>query len=133
MVMKVSHNTQGHLYFVFRVLVGIAFMIHGGQKLFGWFGGNAVDLTSKFGAAGIIEFVGGLAIILGLFVSTVATIAALEMLVALFTVHFKQGLNPLTNNGEPAWLFFAAFLVLAAYGAGKYSLERALLKKEICH
>ena len=85
------------------------------------------------GGAGIIEFFGRLAILLGLFVSTVAAIAALEMLIAYFMAPIPNGYIPLTNGGEAAWLFLAAFLVLAAYGAGKYGLEKALFKKEFWH
>jgi len=134
---KLSQNNQAVLYFVFRVFVGFAFLLHGGQKLFGWFGGlgggGAVELASLFGLAGIIEFFGGLFILVGLFTSIVALIAALEMAAAYFRVHVSNGIIPLTNSGEPAWLLFASFLVLLAYGAGKWSLEKALLKKEFWH
>lgn len=125
---------QDYLYFVFRVLVGLFFLQHGGQKLFGWFGGlggNPVELISLMGLAGIIEFFGGLAILLGIFTRLAALIAAVEMLAALFMAHFPQGYILIKNQGEPAALFFASFLVLLAYGAGKWSLGKALFKKEI--
>jgi len=116
-------------YFVFRVLVGLAFLLHGGQKLFGWFGGLAgdgikVELFGLMGFAGIIEFFGGLAILLGIFVTWVALIAAIEMLIAYFTMHLPNGVLPLGNGGEPAWLFFAAFLVLLTHGAGKWAFSK---------
>ncbi len=123
------------LYFLFRVLAGLLFFFHGGQKLFGWFGGaggnGAVTLVSLFGLAGIIEFLGGLVIVLGLFSRLAATIAAVEMLIAFFMMHFPQGWNPLLNMGEAAVLYFAAFLVLIAYGNGRWSLEQKLLGKEV--
>ena len=53
------------------------------------------------------------------------------MIVALLFVHFPQGINPLANGGEAALLNLAAFLVMKAYGAGKWSLEKALWKKEM--
>lgn len=122
-------------YVVFRILIGLGFMLHGGQKLFGWFGGpgggGSVPLTSLFGAAGVIEFVAGLAVLLGFFTRVAAGLAALEMLVAYVYVHRPQGWIPLLNGGEAAWLYFAAFLVLSVYGAGKWSLEKKLLKKEV--
>ena len=130
--MKGKYND--HLYFIFRVLVGLFFLMHGGQKLFGWFGGlggNPAELISLMGLAGVIEFFGGLAILLGIFVRLAAFIAAAEMVVALFMAHFPQGYVLIKNGGEPAALFFASFLVLFAYGAGKWSLGRALFRKEV--
>lgn len=125
---------QDYLYFVFRVLIGLLFMQHGSQKLFGWLGGlggNSAELLSLMGLAGIIEFFGGLAIVLGLFTRLIALIAAVEMLVAYYLAHFSRNVFPILNNGEPAALFFSAFLVLLAYGAGKWSLGKVLFKKEI--
>ena len=129
------HNKfQEYLYFVFRVVVGLLFLQHGGQKLFGWFGGlggNPAELISLMGLAGVIEFFGGLAIVLGLFTRLTAAIAAVEMIVAYFVAHTPQGQIPLLNKGEPALLFFASFLVLLAYGPGKWSLGKLIFKKEI--
>tara|TARA_Y100000310_G_C20140443_1_gene560015 strand:- start:159 stop:578 length:420 start_codon:yes stop_codon:yes gene_type:complete len=122
-------------YVVFRVLVGLGFLLHGGQKLFAWFGGpggggEAVALVSMVGLAGVIEFFGGLAVLLGFFTRLAATGSALLMLVAFFMAHFPKGWNPLLNNGEAAFLYFAAFLALTVFGNGKFSLEKKLLKKE---
>ena len=131
----ITTQSKQYTYFVFRIMVGFAFLLHGGQKLFGWFSDNGpVELASQMGAAGIIEFFGGLFIMLGLFVSVTALITALEMAVAYFQAHVPSGsFLPLVNRGEAVWLFFAAFLVLFSYGAGKWGLEKALLKKEIMH
>ena len=90
-----------------------------------------MELFSLFGLAGLIEFLGGIAIALGLFTRLAAFISAIEMLVAYFMVHASKGLIPLVNQGELALLYFAAFLVLKSYGAGKWSLEKALMKKEV--
>ncbi len=131
---NMSNKFQEPLYFVFRVLIGLLFLQHGGQKLFGWFGGlggNPAELISLMGLAGVIEFFGGLAILLGIFTRLAALISAIEMLVALFMAHFPQGYVLIKNGGEPAVLFFASFLVLLAYGAGKWSLGKVVFKKEI--
>jgi len=120
-----------YLYFIFRVLVGLFFLMHGGQKLFGWFGGlggNPAELVSLMGLAGIIEFFGGLAILLGIFTRVVALIAAVEMLAALFMAHFPRGYVLIINGGEPAALFFTSFLVMIAYGSGKWALDRYFKK-----
>jgi len=124
------------MYFVFRVFVGLLFTQHGAQKLFGWFGGVAGDsvavpLVSLMGLAGVIEFFGGLAIAFGFFTRLVATAAALEMIVAFFMVHVKQGWIPFLNQGELALLYFASFLALIVLGNKKWNLEQALLKKEV--
>ena len=128
------NKIQDYFYFLFRVVVGVLFLQHGGQKLFGWFGGlggNPAELIGLMGLAGVIEFFGGLAIILGLFTRLAAVITAAEMVIAYFMVHLPQGPTPLLNQGETALLFFASFLVLLGYGAGKWSLGKMLFKKEI--
>ena len=124
-------NYKDYFYLVFRVLVGLGFMLHGGQKLFGIFGSRgAVDVFSLMGLAGIIEFFGGLLIIFGLFTAVVAAVSAVEMIVALIMAHFPGGINRLTNGGEPAMLSFAAFLAVMAYGPGRISLDRVLFSKK---
>ena len=129
-----KYANKDYFYFVFRVLVGLLFLQHGLQKIFGMFGGvggNTVPLMSLFGAAGLIELIAGIAITLGLFTRLAAAISAIEMLVAYFMVHASGSLIPLVNQGELALLYFAAFLILTAYGAGKWSLEKVLMKKEV--
>jgi|TARA_B100001971_G_C17886311_1_gene380669 putative oxidoreductase len=128
----IAENYGDHLYFIFRVFVGLLFLQHGLQKLFGAFGDRApVELFSLMGLAGIIEFSAGLAITLGIFTRLIASVAALELVVAYFMAHAPNGLIPIMNGGELALLYVASFLVLVVYGAKKWSLERALLKKEI--
>ena len=109
------------LYLVFRVLVGTMFFAHGIGKLSG-FGLNLM------GAAGIIETVAGLLIVFGLWTRLAALFGAVTMLVAYFMVH--PGFNPLASGGELAVMYFVAFLVMLRDGAGKYSLEKKLFKKE---
>lgn len=129
-----KHN--GSIYVVFRVFVGLLFAQHGMQKLFGWFGGVAgngqpVVLLSLMGLAGVIELFGGLAVALGLFTRPAALLSVVEMIVAYFMGHASQGLIPLSNKGELALLYFAAFLLVLAMGAGKWSTEQSLLGREM--
>ena len=129
-----KYINKDYFYFVFRVLVGLLFLQHGLQKLFGMFGGlggRSAELFSLMGLAGIIELLGGLAITFGLFTRLVAFIAVIELLVAYFRAHMPNGLIPIMNGGELALLFIASFLVLIAFGARKWSLEKVILKKEI--
>ena len=94
------------------------------------FGGNVVELVSLMGLAGTIETLTGIVLILGLFVRLFALIAGAEMIAALFMAHIPRSVIPLQNGGEPAFLFLTSFLVLLMYGAGKWSLERAIFNKE---
>jgi len=116
-------------YALLRIVAGWCFLLHGASKLFGWPGGDVVPLASRAGVAGTIELVGGLLILLGLFASWAAFIAAGEMAVAYFLVHAPQGsfLFPLQNGGESAVVFCFLFLYVASKGAGKWSVA-AMLK-----
>jgi len=128
-----KYINKEYFYLIFRVFVGLLFLQHGLQKLFGMFGGlggNSAELFSMMGLAGLIELLGGIAIALGLFARLAALIAALEMIVAYFMVHVPQGLIPFVNKGELALLYVAAFFVIMAFGSRKWSLEKAIFKKE---
>jgi putative oxidoreductase len=111
-------------YALLRVVAGLAFAEHGAQKMFGVLGAKtAVPLLSQFGLAGIIEFVGGILIALGLFTSPVAFIASGEMAWAYFQQHAPRGLWPIQNGGEPAVLYCFIFLYICAVGSGKISID----------
>ena len=112
-----------YFYVLLRVIAGLAFAQHGAQKLFGVLGGNAVALTSQRGLAGIIEFVGGIMIALGLFTSPVAFLASGEMAWAYFQAHMPRGFWPIQNGGELAVLYCFIFLYLSAVGSGKLSID----------
>jgi putative oxidoreductase len=121
-----------------RVVAGAAFFVHGAQKLFGWFGGFGPDggtapLASQFGAAGVIETVGSLCIILGLFTRPVAFLLSGEMAVAYFMVHVG-GSGQLwwwDNRGEVVMLFSFTWLFFSAWGAGPVSLDARIRERRI--
>lgn len=113
-----------------RIVVGILFMPHGAQKLFGAFGGQAVPLASQFGVGGILEFFGGLLILIGLFTRPVAFILAGEMAAAYWMAHGSQGLWPILNQGELAALYCFVFLFLFASGGGDFSIDGWLRKRK---
>ena len=84
---------------------------------------------NPLGVAGLIEVIVGVLIVFGLWTRLVALVGVIEMLVAWFAVHAAKGVwNPLQNGGEAAVLYFAAFLVLFSYGAGKWSLDKGMKK-----
>jgi len=120
-------KVSGKLYALVRIFAGFMFLQHGAQKLFGVLGSDgAVTLGSKMGAAGVIEFGGGLLILLGLFTSWAAFLASGMMAVAYFTVHFPRGFWTVENGGELAVLYCFVFLYLASKGDGELSLGKAL-------
>lgn len=120
---------------LFRIVVGFLFWQHGAQKLFGWIGGvgdepgQAVELVSLMGLAGVLEFFGGILIAVGLLTRPVAFLLAGEMAVAYFMAHAPQGPWPILNGGEKAAFFAFAFLYLSARGGGRFSLDGVLRKK----
>ena len=135
MVDKFFEKNGDYFYFVFRVLVGLLFIQHGMQKLFGSFGGvgpdgGSVPLIGLFGLAGIIEFFGGLFLILGLFTRLAALFGIFDMIGAYYKAHWPQGYIPLLNQGELAALYFACFLVILALGARKWGIDNSLSKKK---
>ncbi|MEO8678742.1 MAG: DoxX family protein [Vicinamibacterales bacterium] len=114
---------KASIYALLRIVAGLAFAEHGAQKLFGVLGGTAQPLLSQFGVAGIVEFVGGIMIAIGLFASPVAFIASGQMAVAFFQQHFPQGFWPIQNGGELAVLYCFLWLYVAAVGSGKWSVD----------
>lgn len=121
---------------ILRIGAGLLFMQHGLQKLFGWLGGfggtpgNTAELVSQMGLAGVLEFVGGALIVLGLFTRPVAIILIIEMIAAYFIAHAPQGGFPIQNGGELALLYALVFLMLAGAGAGPASIDRLLSRRK---
>lgn len=116
---------------VLRIAAGVLFIEHGLQKLFGYFGGiqgATVPLFSMLGVAGVLEFVGGLLLIVGLFVRPVAVVLLCEMISAYFIQHISRGGWPIQNQGELALLYAAIFVFLAGNGAGSLSIDEALAR-----
>ena len=116
---------------LFRVVAGLMFMQHGAQKLFGWLKApdappGTVELFSQMGLAGVLEFFGGLLIVLGLFTRPVAFILSGLMAAAYFMAHAPNGPVPIQNQGELAVLFCFIFLYLSARGGGRYSVDHAM-------
>jgi putative oxidoreductase len=111
-----------------RLVAGLMFAVHGAQKLFGAFGGQSVPLASLMGVAGLIEFVGGLLIAIGLLASWAAFLASGQMAVAYFMAHAPRGPLPPLNEGELAVVYCFLFLYVAARGPGRYSVDASLRK-----
>ncbi len=111
---------------VLRIVAAFLYMLHGTQKLFGVppsASGATVALVSRLGAAGVIEVVAGLLILLGLFTRPAAIICSGEMAFAYFLAHAPRGWLPNSNGGEVPVLDCFIFLYLAAAGGGAWSLD----------
>lgn len=110
---------------IFRIGVALLFMQHGAQKLFGLLGGSQVEsFVSLMGLAGVMEFFGGLLVVLGLFTRPVSGILALEMVIAYFMAHAPNAVFPIQDGGgEMALLYALGFALIATLGAGRFNLN----------
>jgi putative oxidoreductase len=123
---------------VLRVAVGLLFVGHGAQKLFGVFGGGGLDATAGMfdniglrpgwlhaRAAGTSEFVGGALLALGLFTPFAAAALIGVMIAAIITVHAPNGIWNTNQGYEFNLVMIAAVFALAGIGAGSWSLDNA--------
>jgi putative oxidoreductase len=128
-------------YALFRIVFGFLFLCFGLQKMFGWLGGQVAPLMSLQGAAGVVETVCGLLIMVGLFTRLAAFLASGEMAVAFWYIHvlvigmgaqgpgLPMGLFPHLNMGVDAAMFCFAFLYIATRGAGIWSVDASMGRK----
>jgi putative oxidoreductase len=124
---------------ILRLVVGLLFVGHGAQKLFGIWGGHGLKGTAGFfeqiglkpghvhaTAAGLIEFGGGALLALGLFTPFAAAALIAVMTAAVITVHAPKGVWSTDGGYEYNLVLTAAAFALAAIGAGNWSLDHAL-------
>lgn len=110
-----------------RIVAGLLFLEHGSQKLLGFPASDMhPPLLSLFGVGGVLELVGGLLILLGLFTRPVAFLLSGEMAFAYWMFHAAKGPYPALNGGDAAILFCFAFLYFVFSGPGPWSLDAAL-------
>jgi putative oxidoreductase len=118
-----------------RLMLGIVFVYHGAQKLFGWFGGYGLEGTSQWmGSIGIpmplvsttlaalSEFGGGLVLITGLFFRPMMIPLFFTMLVAAFVGHAGKGFSAQAGGNEYALTLAVAVLALFFTGPGRLAL-----------
>jgi putative oxidoreductase len=122
---------QGEAYAALRIVTGFLFAFHGMQKIFGVLSQHpspAFGTQVWFG--GIIELLGGLAVMVGFQTRLAAFLCSGTMAVAYFQFHWKfQGgpaLLPAVNEGELAALYAFVFLYIATHGPGRFSFDRDL-------
>ena len=111
---------------VLRIVTGLLFLQHGTAKHLKF---PAVPMFAKMepvsmlGAAGMIEIVGSLLLIVGLLTRTTAFVLSGFMAVAYFMAHAGRGFYPILNGGELAVLYCFVFLYTAAAGPGPWSYD----------
>lgn len=111
---------------VLRIMTALMFVTHGLVKVFGFPAGampEPVQIATLLGLAGVMELVGGVAILVGLFTRLIAFLLAGEMAFAYFIAHAPQNFFPVLNGGEMAITFCFTFLYLAAAEAGEWSVD----------
>ena len=121
-------------FVLLRVVAGLLFFQAGAMKTLGWFGGmpgspgSTAPLMSQVGIGGVLELLGGLLIMAGLFTRPVAFIVSGEMAVAYWQFHAPHGAWPILNHGESAVLLCFIFLYISSHGGGEWSLD-ALIRR----
>jgi putative oxidoreductase len=124
--MNFLNRYAGTVYCIMRLVVGLLFASHGGQKLLNFPPGGhgaAEPLAGLMLVGAWIELVGGFLVAFGLFTRVAALICCGEMAVAYFMFHAKGGTFPIQNHGEPAVVYCFVFLFICFYGAGALSLD----------
>ncbi len=121
--MKFLDGFTEHTYALLRIVAGLLFMAHGVHKYFGFPIAFEYPLNPMMYAAGGIELVGGVMIVLGLFTRPAAFIASGMAAAAYWMAHGSAGLFPIANGGELVVLYCFIFLYIAARGAGIWSVE----------
>lgn len=115
---------EGTIYGVMRILVGLLFLQHGLQKVFGFFGGIPEEAPAYVRwIAGLIELVGGAMVAAGFQTRIAAFLCSGLMAAAYFMAHAPKGFIPAENGGEITILYCWIFLFIAAYGGGKLSVD----------
>lgn len=121
-----------------RVVVGIVFAMHGGQKLFVFKISGVTHMMTSLGipmpglfavVVSLVEFLGGIALILGIATRVAAVLLAINMTVAVLKVHLPHGFFAQGGGYEFPLSLLAANICLALMGAGAASVDNAMAKK----
>jgi putative oxidoreductase len=138
MLNQIMNRYASYAPVVLRIVAGVIFLMHGAQKLFGAFGGSGIEGTAQYfeqtgiapgifwaWIAGLVEFFGGLALLLGVLTRYAALLLAVQMLVAIFAVHLPHGFF-LPRGFEYALAMFAICVTLLLSSAGELAIDTYL-------
>ncbi|PSR24527.1 MAG: oxidoreductase [Sulfobacillus thermosulfidooxidans] len=119
-----------------RIVIGLTYAGHGSQKLFGWFGGYGLTGTGQWMEslglkpgklmaflAGLAELIGGLLLAMGSLLPIAATLLIVTMLVAIITVHRKNGYWVTQNGFEYPLILIVVILAVTLIGPGSYAIH----------
>ncbi|PYL25100.1 MAG: hypothetical protein DMF37_05950 [Verrucomicrobia bacterium] len=118
------------IYCLMRLIFGLNFASHGGQLLFGMFGGMPGSNTLLLQLCGWICLLGGFLIAFGLLTRPAAFISSGTMAVAYFMVHAPHSFFPIANQGERAVFYSWVFLFIFFYGPGRWSIDALISKRK---
>ena len=126
--MKWLGKYADYAYALMRIMSGLMFSFHGAQKILGVLSESQPPVGSQLWFGGIIELLGGLAVMLGFQTRAVAFLCSGQMAVAYFQFHWKFQIGrmffPALNKGELAVLYCFVFLFIACRGGVKWSLDK---------
>jgi putative oxidoreductase len=115
-------------YALMRIFAGAMFAFHGAQKIFGLFAAAPKEMFTQLWFGGLIELVGGILIMIGLFTSFAAFVCSGMMAVAYFQFHWKfqfsEAFFPINNGGELAVLYCFVFLYIATRGGVAWCVDK---------
>ena len=116
-----------------RIVAALIFLLHGSSKILGFPASEmgAPPVGSLFWIGGLLELVGGILLLIGLFSRPVAFVLSGEMAVAYWMVHAPQSTFPMINGGDAAILYCFVFLLIAAAGPGPWSVDASMRRKNI--
>jgi putative oxidoreductase len=117
------------VYCIARLIVGLMFACHGGQKILGFPpGGHGPPAGALMVTGAWIELVCGFLVAFGFLTRLAAFIASGEMAVGYFMMHAPGGFFPIQNHGEPAVLYCWFLFFVVFYGAGRWSIDGLICK-----
>jgi len=139
LLIKTTSSKSGIELTFLRLIVGLIFLMHGSQKLFGLFGGGGLTGTAGYFAsiglepsgllallAGSGEFFGGLLLMMGLLTRPAAILTSIVSVVALLTVHLANGFFMSNNGFEYILILLVVSLAIFIAGSGKYSVDNII-------
>src|SRR5271154_314442 len=112
---------------ILRIVIALLFLEHGLQKYFG-FPSAGPPMRPLLYVQGVIEIVGGILLLGGVYTRVVAFILAGDMAVAYFIAHFPRSFFPAVNGGDAAVLYCFAFFYIVFAGGGPWSVDHTAFK-----
>lgn len=129
-----NHSHLDLALFLLRIVLGAAFIFHGWSKVSGMEGTVSMFASMGVGTfltyiAAYTEFLGGVAILLGVITRLAGGMLAIFMIAAIYLVHLDKGYSMMNGGYEYQLLLLVSVVLVALVGPGKYSLHESFCKK----